>query len=78
MSQYCCRLDETTLLPMNDLGAGVYQCPKCTSLRMSREGFVRRISHDEAAQIMKAEQSSGLGVLLGGLAVLAVLGAAAS
>jgi len=78
MSQYCCRIDETTLLPMNDLGAGVYQCPKCTSLRMFRDGFARRIGHDEAAQIMKAEQSGGLGVVLGGLALLAILGAATS
>ena len=32
MNQYCCRLDESTLLEMNDLGGGVYQCPKCTGL----------------------------------------------
>ena len=72
MAQYCCRLDESTLLEMNDLGGGVYQCPKCMSLRIWKDGFARPISHDEAAELLKNNGSGLGGVVLGGLALLAL------
>lgn len=79
MDQYCCRLDETELLPMSDLGGGLYQCPRCTSLRMFQNGFARVIGHEEANELLK-QQNAGCpvgGIVLGGLLLL-MLGAASS
>lgn len=58
---------------MNSLGGGVFQCPKCTSLRIVKNGVARQITHDEADQALK---SGGIGgVVLGGLALLALAAA---
>jgi hypothetical protein len=75
MTQYCCRIDDATLLPMHEIGAGVYQCPKCTRLRLFKDGFVQRIGRDEAAEVLKNHGGGGLGLLVGGLAVLAIIAA---
>ena len=72
MKQYCCRIDESNLLEMNDLGGGVHQCPKCTSLRIWKGGFARPITHDEAAALL-ANEGLGLGgLLVGGVTLIAL------
>lgn len=75
MNQYCCRLDDSTLLEMNDLGGGVYQCPKCTGLRVWKDGFARPLSHEDAEQLLKNRGSGWGGVVLGGLTLLAIAAA---
>ena len=56
MTQYCCRLDSGTLLTMNSLGNGWYQCPRCTQLRRTKDGVVERVSQHETRSIAEANR----------------------
>ena len=60
---------------MNDLGGGIFQCPKCMSLRIWKDGFARPISHDEAAQLLKNNGIGLGGFILRGVALLALAAA---
>jgi hypothetical protein len=73
MAQYCCSGEDGTLVEMNYLGGDVYQCARCTSLRIIQKGIARRITHDEAEEALK---TGSLGaIILGGLALLAIAAA---